>query len=246
MTKFRVFLIRLAPTVALLLSVFALVRLLWYPGAYFSIGGTGKLMLVLAAVVLIVGPGLSALVYKPGKKGLVTDLAILAGVELLAFVIATSVMYARQPYFSVFAVDRFEAVALREVDTAKISNSEFNSRPGHEPRLVFAELPTDGETFSRLLDETVFEGKNDIDRRPEFWKPYSAGIATVLSSASPLASLLAGDDQRSREVQRWLRKQNGDRNDYVYLPLRGRAGDATIILHADVGYPVATLNVDPW
>jgi hypothetical protein len=226
--------------------VFAVIRLLWYPGAYFAIFGIGRLLLVLAVVSLIVGPALSAFVYKPGKKSLAMDLSLLAVVEIIVIVLAVSVIYARQPFYTVFAVDRFEAVSRQEIDARQISHAALLTRPGHEPRLVFAELPQDPEVFSKLIDETVFEGKGDIDRRPEFWKPYAAGVSVVKEAAKPLENLLKGDDHRAARVLRWLAQQQGGRQDFLYLPLRGKTGDALIILHADIGYPVDILNVDPW
>ena len=246
MTRLRVFQIRLAATAGLLLLIFAVIRLLWYPGAYFAISGVGKLFLVLVAVTMVVGPGLSAFVYKPGKKGLATDLGLLALLELATVVVAVSIIYSRQPFYTVFAVDRFEAVSRLEVDTARIGHKVLRTRPGHEPRLVYAELPQDPDVFSRLIDETVFEGKQDIDRRPEFWKPYAAGIPVIKGSARPLENLLNGDPRRAQRVQRWIAQQKRNAGAFVYLPLRGKTGDATMILHADIGYPVDILQVDPW
>ena len=70
MTRFRVFQLRLLASAALLLLLFSVVRLFWYPGADFAVSGVYKQLLVLAAVVFVVGPVLSAFVFKPGKKGL--------------------------------------------------------------------------------------------------------------------------------------------------------------------------------
>jgi len=246
MTRRKVFLLRLGATASLLSLVFGLVRLLWYPGAYFAIFGVAKLLLVLVAVTLIVGPALSTFVYKPGKKGLRTDLGLLAALELVTVAVAVSIIYVRQPFFTVFAVDRFEAVSSAEIDMAQIGHDVIRTRPGREPRLVYAELPQDPEVFSKLIDETVFEGKADIDRRPEFWRPYTAGIPVIKAAAKPLVTLLDGDERRAARVHRWLSRQKGSPENYVYLPLRGKTGDAAMILHADVGYPVDILEVDPW
>lgn len=246
MTRFRVFQLRLLASAALLLLVFAVVRLLWYPGAYFSISGAFKQFLVLAAVVIVVGPVLSAVVYKPGKKGLTFDLWVLTGVELLVVLVAGYLLFQRQPHFAVFAVDRFEAVARAEVDISKLQTALDTTRPGHAPRLVFAKLPDDPEVHSRLIDETVFYGMADIDRRPEFWEPYTNAIPVIKKVALPLDDLLHGDDVQQRTVAGWLSATDSVATDYICLPLRGRAGDATIILHADTVFPVATLAVDPW
>lgn len=246
MTRRSVFQVRLLPTAALLLLVFAVIRLLWYPGAYFAISGVGKLFLILVAVNLIVGPGLSTLVYKPGKKGLKADIGLLAAVEIAAVILAVSLIYSRQPFYTVLAVDRFESVSRAEIDTTQIAYASLHTRPGHEPRLVYAELPQDAEGLAQLTDETVFQGKKDIDRRPEFWKPYATGIPVLKAAARPLQRLLDGDERRAAKVRRWLSARSANREDFVYLPLRGNKGDAAMILHADIGYPVDTLAVDPW
>ena len=246
MTRLKVLQIRLAVTATVLLLVFGVVRLFWYPDDYFIISGAATPFLVLVALALVIGPGLTTFVFKPGKKGLVGDIWLLAGAEFLVLCLALSIIYERRPFYAVFAVDRFEAVMHYEVDPAQIDYPEFYTRPGHEPRLVYAELPVDPEDRSRLIDETIFEGKADIDRRPEFWKPYASGIAQLKSVATPLANLLDDGDPRAVDVRRWLSKQDGGPQDYIYLPLRGRNGDAVMILDADIGYPVDTLAIDPW
>ena len=246
MTRFRVFQLRLLASAALLLLLFSVVRLLWYPGAFFAVSGVYKQLLVLAAVMFVVGPVLSAFVFKPGKKGLAFDLRVLAGVELLAVVVAGALLFQRQPHFAVFAVDRFEAVGRAEVDLGKLQTALDTTRPGHTPRLVYAKLPEDPDVFSRLIDETVFYGMADIDRRPEFWEPYTNGIREIKKAARPLDELLQGEDEKRRAVAGWLAATGSVAADYLYLPLRGKAGDAMIILHGDIGFPVATLSVDAW
>jgi len=246
MSRLRLFQIRLAASSALLLLVFTLVRMLWYPGAYFTISGVSRQLWVLVGVIAVVGPALSTFVYKPGKKGLVMDLVILAAVEVAVLVAALLVIFQGRPYFSVFAVDRFEAVALGEVIGSDVPEALLGRQSDQQQRLVYAQLPEDPERMSALIDETVFQGMADIDRRPEFWKPFSDGIVTVKAAARPLEALLGRDDRRSVAVNKWLLKSGGSAQDYIVLPLRGRADDAIIILSADSGYPVATLAVDPW
>ena len=65
MTRLNVFQLRLLASGSVLLLVFSVVRLLWYPGAYFAISGVSWPFLVLAGAVLVIGPALSAFVYKP-------------------------------------------------------------------------------------------------------------------------------------------------------------------------------------
>lgn len=248
MTRARLFTIRFAATAVCLLLIYGLLRQLWYPGGYFELFGTGKLFWMLALAVLIVGPGLSTLVFRPGKKGLLFDLATIALIEIAIFSWAVAEMYQRQPAFAVFAVDRFEAVRRDEVSLEQFEFGHLARRPGHAPRLIYAELPTDVDVMSRLIDETVFLGMADIDRRPEFWKPYPQGIRTLRAVARPLADLILPGDARAERIRRWLDEQSSPRpvSDYAYLPIKGGRADGTMILHADIAYPVAVVAVDPW
>lgn len=246
MSRLRLFQIRLAASAVLLLLVFALVRLVWYPGAYFTISGVSRQLWILAGVIVVVGPVLSTIVHKPGKRGLFIDHGILGAVELAVAIVAAVMLFQGRPYFAVFAVDRFEAVAMQETVGSPVPSDLLVGQPGQKQRIVYAQLPEDPEKLSALIYETVFDGMADIDHRPEFWKPYSAGIATVKAAALPLDGLLGNDETRAAAVNTWLVKNGGSSDEYTYLPLRGKAGDALIILSADTALPVATLAVDPW
>ena len=221
-------------------------RLLWFPGDYFVLSGIGKLLLVLVAVNLVVGPGLSTLLYKPGTWGLKFDLVLIACVEIFILGWALVEIDERRPAFAVFAIDRFEAVMRSEVDLSQLADSRLATSPGFAPRLIYAELPTDAEVMSQLIDDTVFLGKKDIDRRPEFWKPYTAGISTLQAVARPLEHFLTPNDRRAGPIRRWLARHRAEAQDYVSLPLRARSGDGIMIIHADIGYPAGVLAVDPW
>ena len=246
MSRSQLFLIRLAASLAALLIVSLLLRFLWFPDGYFALAGIGKLLLVLLGVNVAIGPALSALVYKPGKWGLKFDLLALAGLEIAILGWALLEFDARRPAIAVFAVDRFEVLPYSEIGDLQLSAGQLLPLNGFGPRLVYAELPQDNDALSRLIDETLFAGLPDIERRPEFWKPYAAGIRALRAAAQPLAYLLTVNDEQAARVRRWVAKQGKPIDDYVYLPVRARSGDGTMIIHADIGYPVDVLALDPW
>lgn len=246
MTRIEVFRGRLAPTVLVLLLACAIIRLLWFPGAYYSLAGIGNLVLIMIGVNLVIGPGLTTFVYRPGKPGLLADVLVIAAMELAGLALGMHAIYQRQPLYTVFAVDRFEVVARSEFRPDDLTRPELRGKPGHAPRLAYAEMPADADEYDRLLDAVLFLGEPDIDRRPAYWRTYPEGVAMVRDKSRPLANLLADGDPRSGAVANWLRRNEAQAADYAYLPVRGRATDAALILHADIGYPVGILPVDPW
>lgn len=246
MTRSKMFQIRFAATTALLVLAWLLARYVWFPGDYFALSDLRNLLLILVAANLIVGPGLSTLLYRPGKWGLRFDLIVIAIVEIAILCWCMLEIYERRPAFAVFAVDRFEAVAESEVDLSMLADNRIEIRMGIGPQLVYAALPTDPEVMTRLIDETLFEGKKDIDRRPEFWKPYAEGLSLVMEAGLPLARLLHDEDSRNEAVRRWLEKRGAAANDYRYMPMRGRSADGIVIIDVASGYPQGVLAVDPW
>jgi len=246
MTRSQLFQIRFAATAGLLLLAFLMVRFLWFPSGYFALSGVTKLFLILVAVNFVVGPVLSTILFKPGKWGLKFDLVVVACVELVILTWGLAEIHERRPAFAVFAVDRFEAVSRSEVDLSQLANSGLDAATGFAPQLIYAELPTDVDVMNQLIDDTVFLGKKDIDRRPEFWKPYATGMRFLKAAVLPLSDFLSLQDQRAGVIQRWLDRNDAQAVDYAYLPIQAWSADGVIILHADIGYPVAVLAIDPW
>ena len=148
----------------------------------------------------------------------------------------------KMSYYAVFAVDRFEIIATNEVSGDQFQYEELRRKPGHAPRLVFATYPEDR---AKLMEDILLHGAADIDIQPLYWHPYATGIRDILLRAKPLAELSA-DGANAREVRRWVARESGNVDDYVFLPVRGRVNDGAMILHRSIGYPVGMLSIDPW
>ncbi len=233
---------RLALTALLLLILLGLVYVDWYPDLLLQISGIGKQLVVVVAAALVIGPGLSTLLYRPGKRRLLLDLIVVLVIEVAVIATVAIDLYQRRPYFAVFAVDRFELVTAGEVDRGDIRYDELRNKPFGGPRLVYAKLPVDPEARSNLVVDVVLGGAPDIDRRPEFWLPYSEGIADVTDRLVPLEEASNG----ALLIDAWLRSQALDGTNFGYLPLTGPADDAAIVIDRSSGMPVTMLDFDPW
>ena len=241
-TRREFFVLRSGLSAVMLALFIGLVRLIWYPGLHFHLAGMPRLILILAAVVLIIGPGLSTLVYRPEKRQLLVDLGTILVVELVAIGLAASVLYERRPYYAVFAVDRFEIIATNEVSGDQFQYEELRRKPGHAPRLIFATYPEDR---AKLMEDILLHGAADIDIQPLYWHPYATGIRDIFSRTKPLADL-AANDADMRKILRWTARHSGNVDDYVFLPVQGRANDGAMVLHRRIGYPIGMLGIDPW
>jgi hypothetical protein len=237
---------RLALSAVLLALFLGLLRLAWYPDLYFQLGGVGKQVAVLVAVVLVIGSGLSTLVFKPGKRGLHKDLAIILVVELAAFAWFGYQLFETRPRHLVFAIDRFQVVEASGVADFPYRFEELAAPQLVGPRLVVAGFPDDQVERAALKKAIFFEGAPDIDVRPDQWYPYVDANPAVLSAARPLAELRERGTEYAESVDRWLERHSGEAGDYVFLPVAGSKGDATAILSASQGTVLDMIDLDPW
>lgn len=238
------FLLHLSGSAAVVGLVCLLIFFVWYPQPYFEIAGAWSVLQVLIGVDLVVGPVMTLILYRPGKKGLIMDLAIIAVIQLSALVYGVSVIYQERPYYLVFAVDRFEVLSRSEVDNTLVDNSALGNKPFGSPLMAVALFPDDAKERQQLLFD-VIQGKPDLERRPEHWHNYLEKKSVVIERAMPLQEFLntnpaaqtlvasAGSDPANRDVLR-------------AIPVTGKKGAFTMLIDARSGKPSGMLNIDPW
>ena len=227
----------------------ALIFFLWYPHPYFLAAGAWQVLRVLIGVDLVLGPLLTAIVFKPGKRGLKFDLAVIALVQLAAFVYGVQAIYVGRPYFTVFAVDRFYLLARGDVvpdELARHEHDRWLAKTLRGPLVVAAERPNDSAAAQRLLDETIVQGKPDIERRPDYWTPYSSSAAEVAARARPLAQLKAARPQSAAAIGALPTRLGVPEERLGFVPLIARNRDLSFIVDVTSGAPLEVLDVDPW
>ena len=202
------------------------------------------MMLVLTATCI--GPALTWIIYKKDKWGLKFDLWVIAIVQLAAITWGSLALYQNRPYFMVFAVDRFEVLSKRDVDTTWITNQKFLEKPMVGPILLFANMPEEHAEYQKLLKEIIFEGKPDIQFRPEFWSLYEERKQLALNKSRPLAELRDARPESIVAIDKLVKNQGGDISQLGFVPAMTNYGQFAAILNTRDGEVVATLMVDPW
>lgn len=245
-SRLQAFLIHLTASALVVATLCAIIFVVWYPAPYFTAKGVSGVLWILVGVDLILGPTLTLLLFRPRKPGLIFDLSVIVTIQLAAFVYGATTIYQERPYYLIFAVDRFEILAYKDVDSSMIEYEELRRKPFVGPILAVASLPKDQDELQRLIEETLFEGKPDIERRPEFWSPYANRSADVIARATSLAELLARNPQARTEIARVTDTLNSGIDSLAYLPLVGKEASFAFVIDAETATPVAIINVNPW
>jgi hypothetical protein len=247
MNRFQASGIHLAISLTIAALVGSLIYFVWYPHPYFQVAGGSNLILLIMGVDIVLGPLLTLVVYKAGKKGLRFDLACIAVLQMAAFLYGFSVIVKARPIFIVAVAGKFIPVYANELDDADLAQAkqpEFATRSWTGPRLVGAALPTDAKEKSDLMFSGL-AGK-DVEKFPKYYVPYAEVADAILARARPLAALAGKSAQTKLVIDSYTARRNLALDDLAYLPLHGRNNEYTMILSHTKKQPIDAIAVDPW
>lgn len=247
MSRWKAAAIHLSISAAIGLVAAALIFGVWYPSPYGQAAGATELVVLLLGVDVVLGPLLTLVVFKAGKKSLRFDLGVIALLQACAFLYGMSVVTRARPAFIVAAVDRFVLVSANDLDPADLaqaSRPEFRSLPWTGPKLVGAVLPTSNGERTDLLFSGM-AGK-DVEKFPKYYVPYGEAASAMLGAAHPLDALRTKHPEASPVLDAWL-GQTGRRADaVVWLPLTSRRAGFTVLLDGANGAVLDILAISPW
>ena len=132
-----------------------LIFCVWYPSPYTHAAGADQLVVMLLGIDLILGPLLTLVVYKRGKKSLRFDLGVIALLQVCAFVYGMSIVVRARPAFIVSRIDRFVLVTANELDQTdldKASDPAFRRVSWTGPKLVGAQMLSNASLDLTLVD----------------------------------------------------------------------------------------------
>ncbi len=245
-TRYRAAATHLAISASIVGTLLAIVFFVWYPGPVFAISGTIKPVYVLVGVDLVLGPLLTLIVYKQGKRGMKFDLTVIALVQLVALLYGGYTLYSERPQYLVFAVDRFNLVATAHVDEQALASAELGDDSYAGMRQVFARRPEDPAEFQRFMDSTLFQGKPDLERRPEYWEPYANGATYVIANAIALTAFVAKSDADAETIAGVTTKFVADHPALALVPVTSFEGEYAALVDLETAEPLSILEVDVW
>jgi len=238
--------VHLWPSLLVLAVITGLILFAWYPHPFLQLGDIGKISALQIFAGSLIGPALTWLVYKKGKRELKIDLSVIVLIQVVAMAWGVNYLYQNRPYFMVFTVDRFEVLAKWEVDLAGVTDDRLLDKPLAGPILLYANMPKDAQDRQQLLREVMFEGKPDLQFRPEFWSLYADKKQAVPPASRPLDDLQRARPGSALDIDKLVRHNGGDIEQLKFAPAPLKNGQFAAIINAQSGELVDALIIDPW
>lgn len=237
--------VHLLISLSIFLVFFYLVFHWWYPEPYLTADGGWFIVGLIVMVDVMLGPILTFVVFKPGKKGLALDLSLIAAVQLCALVYGITVIYTERPQFLAFSVDRFVLVSPNDVEQDKIHFRERLAHKNPGPLPVYAKLPTDPVEKTRLMKE-VMAGKPDLEFRAEYYEPVDNHLDEMLARGKTIEDYRQISEEYRQKIDAFIDDHCGSVNNCAYFPIVGKAKSMMLVLRRDNGRVLGGIDIDPW
>lgn len=236
MSRWRAFTIHLLISVLIAGSVAAVLFLVWYPPKLLGFAGAEGLLLLMAGIDIVVGPLLTLIIFKAGKKGLKFDLALIsfAQAAFLAYGVWTS--WQSRPVFIVSVYGTLEVVFANNVlpdELAKAKDPQYSSLPWGKARLVGTRLTDDQESDAVF---TAVSGR-DIAMRQELYAPYESSKQQLLDRAETYQSVIEVEPKLADRLKQYQSEWPTAKIAKVY----SKRGMAYMLIDADTAEPIRAI-----
>ncbi len=242
MTRWRAAGIHLLISAGIAAAVLTFMLAVWYPPPLFEAMGGNNLALILIGVHLGLGPLLTLVVFKAGKRGLKFDLAAIAAFQLAALLYGCYVIYLARPAFIVFVKDQFQVVTAVELAPERLAqarHAQFRKAPRTGPVFIAGEWPSGTAEQQELVDVAL--AGQDLQHFPKHYRPYSQGRDQILAKAEPIASVRAREPAAARVIDDWLARSGVREESVRYLRLRARHAWLAVLIDRETAQPVKML-----
>jgi hypothetical protein len=223
---------------AIAAGALALMLLVWYPHPLFVAAGGNDLLFLLVGVDVVIGPLITLIIFKVGKKGLKFDLFCIGALQLAALFYGVGIVYLARPAFIVFVKDRFEVVTAVELKPENLAEGrlpEFRNVPVTGPVWAAAEFPTEPAERKRLVELTL--SGFDVQHFPRYYRTYEAGASDILAAAQTLERTRLTEPRAAALADAWLAKTGTPASDVRYLDLRAPRNWVGVLVDAKTAAP---------
>jgi hypothetical protein len=229
-------------SIAVAAAVLTLLLLVWYPGPLFqAMGGLG-LLFILIGVDVVLGPAITLIIFRQGKRGLKLDLALIGAVQLAALLYGVHVMYLARPAFIAFVKDQLEVATAAELEPERLAEAkypQFRRPPLGRPVFVAADIPNDPASRTELTN-AVLAGL-DVQHFPKYYVPYSERTKEILAASQPIERIRKAEPETGKIIDAYLARSGKKESELRYLPLRGRESWIAALIDARTAEPVKLL-----
>ena len=245
MSRWRASFIHLLISLLIVGSVAAYVIYFWYPIPLLPMAKADKLLIMVGGIDLIVGPLLTLIVYKQGKKTLKMDLSIIAIIQAVFLSMGLYTLYQSRPVYLVATNQIFNLVFANEIvaeDLAK-ADSKYQHLTIMKPKLVGAVMPSNIQEVSRIT-LSALGGGSDLQHMPQYYVEYPQITQQILKNSILINQVQKISAEQLATLQKAAINYGYKPEDVRLMNLRSSRGFAVILIDGKTAQPIGFVNLD--
>lgn len=206
-----------------------LVYFLWYPSPLGKALGVTNIFLLLLGVDVVIGPLLTLMVAKQGKKTLKMDLLIIGLVQLLALSYGTYTVAEGRPVWMVYNAGRFDLVQAFEVVNTQSPSAYSQSWLGPKWAELLDPLPAGTDRRDAFLNA-------------DYVRSLGGEVSGKLAQFSIPLAVLKRFNNPQRVDQLLEQYPNAD----AFVPMLATQKPVSVLINKSEGKLVAIVDLAPW
>lgn len=247
MNRVQAALTHLGISVLLLLMTLFVIFFYWYPGNSFVVEGGLKGLILVSLVDLVIGPGLTLVVFKANKPKLKLDLSIIALCQLSAMSYGLYSLHQNRPVLAVWYQQQIVFLTEAQTDFAQVSHPFPPKQAQLGLPLMWLPSPESYEARKafRLEAARIGNGKSPVHvfgqrflslPHPKLTMPEGLDLATWIMD-KPEQQAIFNHFKQSYSAEQL--------NRLVYYPIRGRFDEITAVMDKTTQQVLTTLLISP-
>jgi hypothetical protein len=199
--------------------VATIIIMVWYPGFLFMADGGWQGLRLVALVELVMGPLLTFVVFRSGKRGLRSDLVTIGLLQGAALCGGIYVVASERPIAVVFVDGSFFSVSRGDFEDAGVAVPDLSRFPGAYPKWLAVDIPDDLDAQSKIRGQMLASG-TPLRLLSQRYVPFSWNDA-VDGAAHDLKDIERRDHQHI-QLPRWLINHGATLSSYRFYPFASR------------------------
>lgn len=242
MSKLKAFGIHITISVLIFLVILYFILSQWYPFPFFTTDGGWKGVSIVAFVDFVLGPCLTAVVYKPGKKYLKFDLTVIGIIQVAALSWGIFTVHNERPIAAVLVEDYFTTIA--QYDLPKhITPKQLIRYSGTIPAYIFLNIPEKDLQAARLRSLQSHEPMSVFD---DYYAPVDkTTIPLLLNNAFDLATFVANKPDDKKLYERFVSSHSQDLVNIAFFEWHGRTQRGYLAVDKATLRPLEFLAIKP-
>ena len=239
--KIKYFLSHLIVSLLIACCCLILVFYVWHPVPLAKAIGVTHIFLMMLTIDVVLGPLLTLIIAKEGKKSLKFDLIVICLLQISALIYGMYNITVSRPIWITFDTMRFELVQANNIpqEDMKLAMSPYNDLGWREPQIVAVKLARNNEEKS---NRTFLELQTGVapSMRPTLYEPISKQSHLIHSQSHEIKELYNFNSEN--EVKTILASYP---QATAFLPMKASAVDMTVLIDQKANV-VKIVDLRPW